>query len=262
MWSCSASMSEPMTTTTNSVPKAALITGGSRGIGAACARLFARQGYGVGIVCRKAKDQAEVLAEELAALGVPVKVYVCDVAQREQVQAMTAAFLREFGRIDVLVCNAGIARQELFTDITEASWREVMGVDLDGVFYCAQAALPDMLHRKAGKIITLSSMWGQVGASCEVAYSTAKAGVIGLTKALAKELGPSGITVNCVAPGVIDTEMNGNLSQDIKDELAEETPLERLGTPEDVAQAVWFLASSAGDFFTGQVLAPNGGLII
>lgn len=216
----------------------------------------------MGIVCQKAKDRAEALAEELAALGVPVKVYVCDVAQREQVQAMTAAFLREFGRIDVLVCNAGIARQELFTDITEASWREVMGVDLDGVFYCAQAVLPDMLHRKAGKIITLSSMWGQVGASCEVAYSTAKAGVIGLTKALAKELGPSGITVNCVAPGVIDTEMNGNLSQDIKDELAEETPLERLGTPEDVAQAVWFLASSAGDFFTGQVLAPNGGLII
>lgn len=216
----------------------------------------------MGIVCRKAKDQAEALAEELAALSVPVKVYVCDVAQREQVQAMTAAFLRDFGRIDVLVCNAGIARQELFTDITEAGWREVMGVDLDGVFYCAQAVLPDMLHRKAGKIITLSSMWGQVGASCEVAYSTAKAGVIGLTKALAKELGPSGITVNCVAPGVIDTEMNGNLPQDIKDELAEETPLERLGTPEDVAQAVWFLASSAGDFFTGQVLAPNGGLII
>lgn len=216
----------------------------------------------MGIVCQKAKDRAEALAEELAALGVPVKVYVCDVAQREQVQAMTAAFLREFGRIDVLVCNAGIARQELFTDITEASWREVMGVDLDGVFYCAQAVLPYMLHRKAGKIITLSSMWGQVGASCEVAYSTAKAGVIGLTKALAKELGPSGITVNCVAPGVIDTEMNGNLPQDIKDELAEETPLERLGTPEDVAQAVWFLASSAGDFFTGQVLAPNGGFLI
>lgn len=244
------------------MPKAALITGGSRGIGAACARLFARQGYGVGIVCRQAKDRAEALAEELVALGVPVKVYVCDVAQREQVQAMTAAFLQDFGRIDVLVCNAGIARQELFTDITEASWREIMGVDLDGVFYCAQAVLPDMLHRKAGKIITLSSMWGQVGASCEVAYSTAKAGVIGLTKALAKELGPSGITVNCVAPGVIDTEMNGNLTQDIKDELAEETPLERLGTPEDVAQAVWFLASSAGDFFTGQVLAPNGGFII
>ena len=237
-------MSEPMTTTTNSVPKAALITGGSRGIGAACARLFAQQGYGVGIVCRTAKDQAEALAEALSALGVPVKVYVCDVAQREQVQAMTAAFLREFGRIDVLVCMSSILSLLLSTTLSNS------------------AVLPDMLHRKAGKIITLSSMWGQVGASCEVAYSTAKAGVIGLTKALAKELGPSGITVNCVAPGVIDTEMNGNLPQDIKDELAEETPLERLGTPEDVAQAVWFLASSAGDFFTGQILAPNGGLII
>lgn len=255
-------MSEPMTTTTNSVPKAALITGGSRGIGAACARLFARQGYGVGIVCRKAKDRAEALAEELAALGVPVKVYVCDVAQREQVQAMTAAFLREFGRIDVLVCNAGIARQELFTDITEASWREVMGVDLDGVFYCAQAVLPDMLHRKAGKIITLSSMWGQVGASCEVHYSAAKAALIGFTKALAKEEGPSGITVNCVAPGVVETDMMAVFSPEDKAALAEETPLCRLGAPEDVAAAVAFLASDAGAFFTGQVLAPNGGFVV
>ena len=251
-----------MTTTTNSVPKAALITGGSRGIGAACARLFARQGYGVGIVCRKAKDQAEALAEELAALGVPVKVYVCDVAQREQVQAMTAAFLREFGRIDVLVCNAGIARQELFTDITEASWREVMGVDLDGVFYCAQAALPDMLHRKAGKIITLSSMWGQVGASCEVAYSTAKAGVIGLTKALAKELGPSGITVNCVAPGVIDTDMMASFTDEDRAALAEETPVERLGTVEDVARSIVFLCDENAGYITGQVIGVNGGLVI
>ena len=255
-------MSEPMTTTTNSVPKAALITGGSRGIGAACARLFAQQGYGVGIVCRKAKDQAEALAEELAALGVPVKVYVCDVAQREQVQAMTAAFLREFGRIDVLVCNAGIARQELFTDITEASWREVMGVDLDGVFYCAQAVLPDMLHRKAGKIITLSSMWGQVGASCEVAYSTAKAGVIGLTKALAKEEGPSGITVNCVAPGVIDTDMMAAFTAEDKAALAEETPVGRLGSADEVAKLLVFLAGEDAGYITGQVFGVNGGLVI
>ena len=251
-----------MTTTTNSVPKAALITGGSRGIGAACARLFARQGYGVGIVCRKAKDRAEALAEELAALGVPVKVYVCDVAQREQVQAMTAAFLREFGRIDVLVCNAGIARQELFTDITEASWREVMGVDLDGVFYCAQAALPDMLHRKAGKIITLSSMWGQVGASCEVAYSTAKAGVIGLTKALAKEEGPSGITVTCVAPGVIDTDMMAAFTAEDKAALAEETPVGRLGSADEVAKLLVFLAGEDAGYITGQVFGVNGGLVI
>ena len=229
-------------------------------MGAACARFIARQGYGVGIVCQKAKDRAEALAEELAALGVPVKVYVCDVAQREQVQAMTAAFLREFGRIDVLVCNAGIARQELFTDITEASWREVMGVDLDGVFYCAQAVLPDMLDRKAGKIITLSSMWGQVGASCEVAYSTAKAGVIGLTKALAKELGPSGITVNCVAPGVIDTEMNGFLSEEEHEMLIDEIPAGRMGKPEEVADLVMKLVE-APDYLTGQVIKMDGGWI-
>lgn len=242
--------------------KTVLITGASRGIGAAAARRFAREGYGVGINYRQSEDKAQALAGELRGLGTAVALYPCDVSQRDQVEKMVAAFLRDFGRIDVLVCNAGIARQELFTDITVESWRELMGVDLDGVFHCCQAALPDMLHRKAGKIITLSSMWGQVGASCEVAYSAAKAGVIGLTKALAKELGPSGITVNCVAPGVIETEMNGLLSQETKDALAEETPLERLGTPQDVAEAIWFLASPAGNFFTGQVLAPNGGYII
>lgn len=242
--------------------KNVLITGASRGIGAAAARLFARQGWGVGIGCHSALDRAQALAEELRGLGVPAQVYSGDVARREDVQAMTDAFLRDFGTLDVLVCNAGIARQELFTDITEAGWREMLGVNLDGVFYCCQAALPHMIHRKQGKIITLSSMWGQVGASCEVAYSAAKAGVIGLTKALAKEVGPSGITVNCVAPGLIETEMNRNLSPETKAALAEETPLERLGTPEDVAQAIWFLASPAGDFFTGQVLAPNGGWVI
>lgn len=242
--------------------KNVLITGASRGIGAAAARLFARQGWGVGIGCHRAKDRAQALAEELRDLGVPAQVYPCDVARQEEVQAMTAAFLRDFGTLDVLVCNAGIARQELFTDITQDSWREMMGVNLDGVFHCCQAALPSMIHRKEGKIITLSSMWGQVGASCEVAYSAAKAGVIGLTKALAKEVCLSSITVNCVAPGVIETEMNDALSPETKAALAEETPLERLGTPEDVAQAIWFLASPAGDFFTGQVLAPNGGWVI
>ena len=160
------------------------------------------------------------------------------------------------------MCNAGIARQELFTDVTLDQWRQMLGINLDGVFHCCQATLPDMIRRKSGRIITLSSMWGQVGASCEVAYSAAKAGVIGLTKALAKEVGPSGITVNCVAPGVIETEMNGLLDQETKDALAEETPLERMGTPADVAEAIWFLASQGGSFFTGQVLAPNGGFII
>ena len=215
-----------------------LITGSSRGIGAAAARRFAQEGWGVGLHCHTDLARAQALAQELRALGGQV------------------------GHLDVLVCNAGLARQELFTDISLDSWRQMLGVNLDGVFHCCQAALPHMISRKAGKIITLSSMWGQVGASCEVAYSAAKAGVIGLTRALAKEVGPSGITVNCVAPGVIDTAMNGALSPETRAALAEETPLERLGTPEDVAQAIWFLASPAGDFFTGQVLAPNGGFII
>ena len=242
--------------------KSVLITGASRGIGAATARLFARQGYGVGIHYHTAQARAQALAEELRELGVPVGLYPCDVSRPGEVREMTAAFLRDFDTLDVLVCNAGIARQELFTDITQADWREMLGVNLDGGFHCFRAALPHFIHRKAGRIVTVSSMWGQVGASCEVAYSAAKAGVIGLTRALAKELGPSGITVNCVAPGVIDTEMNRQLSQETKAALAEETPLERLGTPEDVAQAIWFLASPAGDFFTGQVLSPNGGYLI
>ena len=253
MWSCSDSMSEK---------KTVLITGASRGIGAETARLFAEKGWHVGINYNRAEDRANALAEELSSYGVEAGLYQADVAQREQVDRMVSDFLSDFGHIDALVCCAGIARQELFTDITPESWREIMATDLDGVFHCCQAVLPDMLHRKAGKIVTLSSMWGQVGASCEAAYSAAKAGVIGLTKALAKELGPSGITVNCVAPGVIDTEMNGNLSPEDKAVLAEETPLERIGTPRDVAEAIWYLVSPAGDFLTGQVLAPNGGFVI
>ena len=152
--------------------------------------------------------------------------------------------------------------QTLFTDIAEAFWRRMMGVNLDGVFYCCQAALPDMIHRKSGRIINVSSMWGQVGASCEVHYSAAKAAVNGLTQALAKELGPSGITVNAVAPGVIDTEMKGLLDDETRAALADETPLERLGTPDEVARVIHFLAGPGGDFITGQVIGVNGGFVI
>lgn len=252
MWSCSASMFK----------KTVLITGASRGIGAETARLFAQRGWTVGIHCHRSRDRAETLLEELRAAGAQGAVYQADAASREEVREMVRQFIEDFGTPEALVCSAGIARQELFSDITPESWREILGVDLDGVFHCCQAVLPGMLQKKRGCIITLSSMWGQVGASCEVAYSAAKAGVIGLTKALAKELGPSGITVNCVAPGVIDTQMNAMLSQEDKDALAEETPLERLGTARDVAEAIYFLASEAGSFFTGQVLAPNGGFVI
>ena len=252
MWSCSASMSE----------KTVLITGASRGIGAETARLFAQRGWTVGIHCRRSRDRAETLLEELRAAGAQGAVYQADAASREEVREMVRQFIEDFGTPEALVCSAGIARQELFSDITPESWREILGVDLDGVFHCCQAVLPGMLQKKRGRIITLSSMWGQVGASCEVAYSAAKAGVIGLTKALAKEVAPSGITVNCVAPGVVDTDMVRPLGEETLAALAEETPLGRLGTAEDVAGCVSFLCSPGGAFLTGQVIAPNGGLVI
>lgn len=236
-----------------------LITGASRGIGAATARLFAARGWAVGVHCFRSVERAEALCR---ALGGAARPYRADVADRAQVFAMVADFLRDLGHIDALVCCAGIARQELFDRVTEEEWRELMGVDLDGTAFCCQAVLPSMLGRKRGRIVTVSSMWGQVGGSCEVAYSAAKAGVIGLTKALAKEVGPSGITVNCVAPAAVETDMMAGFSAEDKAALAEEAALGRLAAPEEVAETIWFLTSDAGRCYTGQVLAPNAGAII
>ena len=180
-----------------------------------------------------------------------------------QAAALVRAAEEQLGPLDALVCNAGVALpQQLLTDTTDEQWRQVMGVDLDGVFYTLRAAVPGFVLRQRGAIVTVSSMWGVTGGSCEVAYSAAKAGVIGLTKALAKELGPSHITVNCVAPGVIDTEMNGGLDSEALAALAEETPLGRIGTAEEVAESVWFLAGGGAPFLTGQVIQPNGGIVI
>lgn len=237
--------------------KTALITGGSRGIGAACARRLAAEGYRVAINYNQSCQQAEALAEELGGIAVQA-----DVADPEQVKAMVDTVLDKFCQLDILVCNAGVSHIGLLSDMTDEEWRRLFAVNVDGMFYCCRAAIPHFVHRKCGRIVTVSSMWGQVGASCEAAYSASKAAVIGLTKALAKELGPSGITVNCVAPGVIDTEMNARLDAGTLAALAEETPLGTIGTPEDVAQSVCFLASDAARFITGQVLAPNGGLVI
>ena len=227
--------------------KVVLITGGSRGIGAATARRFAAGGCKVVINYHRSQAQAEALAAEIGGWAVQA-----DVADPVQVGRM----------VDNLICNAGIAQQKLFGDLTDDDWRRMFAVNVDGVFHAVRAALPHFIHRKAGRIVTVSSMWGQVGGSCEVAYSAAKAAVIGLTRALAKELGPSGITVNCVSPGVISTEMNAHLDREALAALTEETPLGAIGTPEDVAEAIWYLSSDAARFVTGQVLAPNGGLVI
>ena len=238
--------------------KTVLVTGASRGIGAAVARAFAHAGYRLAVNYNTSRAEAETLAAQWPGRMLPVQA---DVADRAQVEAMFRQVEEAFGGVDVLVCNAGIARQELFTDVTPEAWQRMLDVHLSGAFHCCQCALPHMLHQKWGRIVTVSSMWGQVGGSCEVAYSAAKAGLIGLTKALAKEEGPSGVTVNCVAPGVIDTDMMASFSAEDKAALAEETPLGALGTPKQVADALVFLAGDGASYITGQVLGVNGGLV-
>ena len=242
---------------------AVLITGASRGIGAACARRFAQTGWDVGVNYCRSRQQALELVEELEQLGVRAVALAGDVSQSQQAAALVEAAEQEFGGLDALVCNAGVAGvQALLTDLTDEQWRWTAGTNLDGVVYTMRAAVPGMVRRQKGSIVTVSSMWGLIGGSCEAAYSAAKAGVIGLTRAMAKELGPSHIRVNCVAPGVIDTDMNAHLSPQDMQALAEETPLGRIGRPEDVAEGVFFLTSAAADFITGQVLAVDGGMVI
>lgn len=240
----------------------ALVTGGTRGIGRAVALTLARQGYNIAFIYKNCDEKAESLKKEIEALNVKCLAVKADVSKAENVKKAVDTVKKELGEICVLVNNAGIAQQKMFNDITNEDWDAMMATDLNSVFYCCKAVIDDMIHYKKGKIINISSMWGLVGASCEVHYSTAKAGVIGFTKALAKELGPSNIQVNAIAPGVIDTDMNGNLSDDIMKELREETPIGRIGTAQDIADAVAFLASDKADFITGQVISVNGGFVI
>lgn len=242
--------------------KYALITGASGGIGAATARAFAQAGYGVAIHAHRSVDKLHALAQELSALSVPVLEVCADLSDPVQAKTMVDNVLEKFCQLDILVCCSGLSHVGLVTDIDPQQWKTLFGVNVDGMHYCCQAVLPHMVHRKEGCILTVSSMWGQVGASCEVAYSATKGAVIAYTKALAQEVGPSNIRVNCIAPGVIATEMNAHLSPEDLEALADETPLGRIGTPEECATCALFLASEGASFVTGQVLAPNGGLVI
>lgn len=231
--------------------KTVIVSGGAGGIGSAICRRFAAAGYQVIIGYNRSREKAEKLCEEIGGRALWV-----DVCRAESVRT----FAEAAGRADVLVNNAGIAAQKLFTDITEEEWNAMFDVHVKGAYRLCQAFLPGMIREKRGCIVNISSMWGQVGASCEVHYSAAKAALIGMTRALAKELGPSGIRVNCVSPGVIETEMMAGFSEEDKAALCEETPLGRMGTPSDVAEAVLY-AAEAG-FVTGQIIAPNGGFVI
>ena len=242
--------------------KIALITGSSRGIGRAVARELARQGWRVCVNYRVRQDCAESLAAELAAEGHAIMTYQADVSQRQQVQAMVRAIQEKWGPVSLLVNNAGVAGQALFQDVTDEMWHRYFSTNVDGAYHAIQAVLPAMLHAHEGCILNISSIWGQRGASCEVTYSCTKAALIGLTRSLASELAPTHIRVNCIAPGVIKTDMLDALPPEVLPQLAEETPLRRLGTPEDIAHAAAFLGSEKADFITGQVLTVDGGFIL
>ncbi len=242
--------------------KTVLITGASHGIGKATAMLFARQNYNVVINYNKSELEAKLLSSELVSQGFDTIAIKADVRNRSQVEYMFSTINKIFGDVHILINNAGIASQNLFTDVSETEWDDIFNVNVKGTFNCSQVALKSMIKNHFGKIINISSIWGITGASCEVAYSSSKAAIIGLTKALAKEVGPSGINVNVVAPGIIDTKMNSNIDKEVLNSLKEETPLCTIGTCEDIAETILFLASENSKFITGQVISPNGGFVI
>lgn len=242
--------------------KVALVTGSSRGIGRAIALKLAEDGYDVCINYEKRKDKAEEAAALARQYGRRAVTFQADVSDRAAVERMFAHVRENLGEVDLLVSNAGIAGQAQIQDITKERWDRFFQVNVNGAFNTVQCAIPHMLHEKKGCIITISSMWGLRGASCESAYSATKAALIGFTRSLANELAPSGIRVNCVAPGVIDTDMLDELPAGVKDTLADETPLRRLGTPGDIADLVSFIASEKAGFITGQVITSDGGFIV
>lgn len=237
--------------------KIVFITGGSRGIGAEAVRAFSNKGYKVAFTYFNSKEKAINLANETGSLAI-----YCDVSKSSDVNNAISEVNKAFGGVDILINNAGIDEFALFTDITDEMWHKMIDTNLSSAFYTSRAVLPHMISKKDGVIINISSMWGEVGASCEVHYSVSKAGLIGLTKALAKEVGPSGVRVNCITPGVIDTDMNKNLSKEDIEQLKTDTPLGEIGKTSDVINAILFLCDDSSKFITGQILGVNGGYII
>lgn len=239
--------------------KTVLITGASGGIGREIAKIFAKNNFRVIINYNKSESQAINLEKELKLIGCDCTVLRADVSDEKSVNSMFEEAKKFTNSIDVLINNAGIALQKLLCDTTSEEFNNIFNTNVRGVFNCCKAILPSMIKKHSGKIVNISSIWGIHGASMEVVYSASKAAIIGFTKALAKEVGPCGINVNCVAPGVIDTKMNENLNDNDITELKNATPLGRIGTPRDVAETVLFLASDKSNFITGQVISPNGG---
>lgn len=242
--------------------KTALITGASRGIGREIARLFAKNNYNVVINYNKSEKEAQELLYELNNENLSARIFKADISNPQEANSLVNYTIGQFEKIDVLINNAGISRFNLFTDISYEEWHEVMNVNLNSVFYVTKKALQYMIPELQGKIINISSMWGIVGSSNEVHYSASKAALIGMTKALAKELGPSNIQVNAIAPGVIETDMIKDIDNDTIDMLKYDTPLMRIGKPIDIAKCALFLAEDGGDFITGQVISSNGGFVI
>ena len=239
--------------------KTALVTGSSRGIGAATAALLAREGWAVCINYLQRQDKAEALVRQLREEGCTVMCRQADVSDRTQVDRMVRAVEKELGHVTLLVNNAGIARQQQFQDVDLETWHRILSVNLGGCFHCSQAVIGPMLRAHSGCIVNISSIWGSHGASCESVYSASKHAIIGLTRSLAAEFGPSGIRVNCVAPGVIETDMIQALGEETLDSLRQEMPMGRFGTPEEVARSVLHLATA--EYITGQVLTVDGGFL-
>lgn len=237
--------------------KTAIVTGGSRGIGAAIVHMLVKEGYNVVINYNKSEQEAKKIKEEFTSKGYYVETFKADVSKRKEVKKLVEFTIQKFKNIDVLINNAGISQTKLFTDITEEDWQKMIDTNLNSYFYMCQEIVPNMIHNKKGCIVNISSIWGITGASCEVHYSVAKAGVDALSKALAKELGPSGIRVNSIAPGIIDTDMNKHLNEKEIEQIEDEIPLCRIGKAKDIAKCVKWLVED--EYTTGQVISVNGG---